>query len=214
VADTYDLLTLQEAKSALRIDATDTYSDTLLAASITAISRRLDRAIGPSVVRSVSGEIHDGGHPRIELRYGPVQAVGTVWEYQTTSLQVLTENTAAVNPTDGWYGERYVPDASLYSGIILRTVSGFPTRFWSGVGNVVCTYTAGRSTSTGAVDVRIKEGARLALRNWWRQYEQSVAGFEEFDVPRATFPTYALPRACCELLHDLWQQEVGFGGSG
>lgn len=213
MADTYDLLTLDEAKTAVQIDLVDLRSDDLLASTVTAVSRRLDLAIGPTVVRSVSGEIHDGGHPRIELHYGPVQSVSSVQEYQTTSLVPLTENTASLNPTDGWYGERYMPDPSLYSGIIVRTVSGFNSRFWGGVGNVVCTYTAGRSTSTGSVDQRIKEGARIALRNWWRQYEQSAGGFDEFDVPRTNFPTFALPRACCELLHDLWRQEIGFGGS-
>lgn len=212
MADVYDLLTLDEAKDALRIDVADDRSDTLLASVITSVSRRLDTYIGPTVVRSVSGEVHSGGHPRIELRYGPVQTVGSVREFQSTNLVTLSENSATSEPTDGWFGERYAPDPTLYSGVIVRTYSGFPGRFWSGEGNVTCTYTAGRSTSTATVDVRIKEGAKLTVRNWWRQYEQSVAGFGEFDVPQVNFPTFALPRACCELLHDLYQPEVGFGG--
>lgn len=211
MADTYDLLTLTEGKASLRIDPNDHYSDELLAGVITAVSRRLDLAIGPTVVRSVSGEAHQGGYPRVELRYAPVQAVGQIREFQGTNPVTLTEQTTTLEPNDGWYGERYAPDPSLYSGIIVRTYSGYPARFWSGVGNVVCSYTAGRVASTSLVDSRIKEGAKLVLRNWWRLYEQSTAGFEEFEVPQSNFPTFALPRACCELLHDLWRQETGFG---
>lgn len=212
MADTYDLLTLAEAKSALRIDTNDVYSDGLLASAITAVSRRLDRYIGPTVVRSVTSEVHSGGYPRVELRFCPVRTVTSVVEYHTTSATTLTEKTLGTSPSDGWWGERYVPDPTLYSGVIVRTVGDFHRRFWEGGGNVVCTYTAGRSDTTGAVDARIKEGAQLALRNWWRQYEQSTAGFEEFEVPHSNFPTFVLPKACCELLHDLWQPEVGFGG--
>lgn len=212
MADTYDLLSLSEAKSALKIDLTDVRADDLLASAITSISRRIDRYIGPTVTRSVTSEIHDGGYPLVELRYYPVTAVTSIVEYQSTHAVTLTEKTAAVAPTDGWYGERYVPDPSLYSGIIVRTIDDFRTRFWGGVGNVICTYTAGRVASTALVDARIKEATRLALKNWWRMYEQSTAGFDEFDVPSQNFPAYVLPPAVCSLLHDLAQPETGFGG--
>lgn len=211
MADPYDLLTLDEGKASLRIDVTDHLSDVLLASVITSVSRRLDLAIGPTVLRAVSSEVHSGGYPRLELRHGPVQAVSSVTEYQSTNPVPLTEQSATVEPTEGWYGERYAPDPTLYSGIVVRTISGFPARFWSGVGNVVCSYTAGRVADTASVDARIKEGARIVLRNWWRQYEQSAGGFDEFDVPQTNFPTFALPRAACEMLHDLWRQETGFG---
>lgn len=211
MSDPYDLLTLAEGKATLRIDTTDVYRDDLLASVITMVSRRLDRYIGPTVARSVTDERRDGGHPRIELRYCPVQAVTYVREYQSSILVTLTEKQPATEPTDGWYGERYAPDPTLYSGVIVRTIGDFTQRFWDGVGNVVCSYTAGRVASTTSVDARIKEGAKLVLRNWWRQYEQSTGGFDEYEVPHSNFPTYAMPRAVCELLHDLYQPEVGFG---
>lgn len=211
MSDPYDLLSLAEAKTVLRIDTQDTNNDTLLASTITALSRRLDEYIGPTVARAVTSEVHSGGRPRIELNYCPVQAVTLLREYQSTNPVTLTENTATLEPTDGWYGERYSPDPTLYSGIIIRTISGFDSRFWSGRGNVVCSYTAGRVASTTLVPDRIKESARLTLRNWWRQYEQSAGGYEEFDVPVTNFPKRSLPLAACMLVHDLWQVEVGFG---
>ncbi|HEU5394701.1 MAG TPA: hypothetical protein VFV36_07840, partial [Candidatus Methylomirabilis sp.] len=84
MADTYDLLTLTEAKSVLRIGVNDTTLDTELARVITAVSRRIDEGIGPTVVRAVTSERHQGGRSSVELHHGPVQAVGSVLEYQGT----------------------------------------------------------------------------------------------------------------------------------
>jgi hypothetical protein len=212
VADTYDLLTLAEGKSVIRVDTTDISYDDVIVRLITTVSRRLDEAIGPTVQRSVTDERHDGGRPRIELQYGPVSAVTAVTEYQSTVPVLLTEEVPGLEPVDAWYGERYAPNRRLYSGIIARRLGGFPYNFWCGAGNVVCTYTAGRSASTGAVDARIKEGAAVTLKNWWRTYEQSVGGMGEFDVPHVNFPTFAIPAAVREMLHDLTQRELGFGG--
>lgn len=211
MADTYDLVTLDEAKSVLRISSTDLTNDTTLARVITTVSRRLDRCIGPSVARLITGERQSGGFPQIELNYGPVRSVSSVVEYQATQAVTLTEASGGVEPTEGWYGERYAPDRTLYSGVIQRRIDAYPRTFWSGAGNVVCTYTAGRVSTTADVDADIKEGALIMIRNWWRSYEQSTARFDEFDVPQQNFPTFAIPKATKELLYELWQPETGFG---
>lgn len=211
MADTYDLLTLPEAKSVLKINTTDTVRDATLAQVITAVSRRLDKGIGPTVQRAVTNERHNGGRDSIELHYSPVSAVSAITEYQGTVAHGLTEETAGSSPTDGWYGEPYKPDPTLYSGIIVRRLSQFDYRFWSGRGNIVCSYTAGRVASTSDVDDRIKEGAAIFLRSWWRAYEQSIATMDEFEVPTQTFPQCAVPKACKELLRDVWLPETGFG---
>lgn len=211
MAHVNDLVTLAEAKSTLRVSVNDTASDSIIARVITSVSRRLDRCIGPSVVRAVTSEPHSGGRSRVELNYGPVQAFGAVIEYQTTSAVTLSQTVPGLEPTEGFYAERYAPEPSLYSGIIVRRIDAYERTFWSGSGNIVCSYTAGRSVSTGTVDAEIKEGALIMVRNWWRAYDQSAAGFGEFDVPTQNFPTYAVPNATKELLQNLWQSEIGFG---
>lgn len=211
MADALDVLTLSEAKSVVQIGPADTSRDVELARVITTVSRRLDDAIGPTIVRLVTSERHSGGRHRIELYHCPVLSVSSVTEYQSTHAVNLTEETLGVEPTDGWYGERYRPQPSLYSGIIVRRLGGFNYNFWYGAGNIAVTYTAGRSTTVSLVDARIKEAAGVILRNWWRSYEQSVGGFDEYQVPQQNFPTFGVPRAAMDILRDLWEPETGFG---
>lgn len=211
MADVYDVLTLDEAKSVVRISGTDNSLDTQLARVVTTVSRRLDDGIGPTIARLVTSERHSGGRHKIELYQCPVLSVSSVTEYQSTHAVNLTEETVGVEPTDGWYGERYKPQPSLYSGVIVRRLGGFNYGFWYGAGNVAVTYTAGRSTTVSLVDARIKEAAGVMLRNWWRSYEQSVGGFDEYQVPQQNFPTFGVPNAAMQILRDLWKPETGFG---
>lgn len=212
MADQYDVLTLEEAKHVLKFAPTDTSSDSTLTQVITAVSRRLDTAIGPTIIRSVTDEYHDGGRTKIELYYSPVSAVTAITEYQSGTAVGLSEVYGGTLPYEGWYGERYKPNPRLYSGIIVRKTGEFTDHFWHGSGNVVCSYSAGRSTSTTTVDDRIKEGAAMFLRSWWRAYEQSVAPMGEFEVPTQTFPQCAIPTATKEILRDMWLPQTGFGG--
>lgn len=211
MADTLDILTLAEARSILNFGASDTTLDTSIARVVTAVSRRLDTYVGPIVQRSVTSEIHSGGCPSIELGYGPISAISAVTEYQGTTATAITAETAGTQPTDGFYAERYKPNPALMSGVLIRRVSGTTIPWYCGSGNVLVTYTAGRSVSTGAVDPIYKQAGELMLRNLWRSYQQSTAGFNEYDVPAQNFPTFTIPRAVVELLEDEVQPTVGFG---
>lgn len=211
MADTLDALTLPEGKRVVGVASSDTTKDERLAQAITAVSRRLDQGAGPVVRRTITAEIHDGGCRSIELAWCPVFSVSSVVEYQGTSSTTLTEETIGTEPSQGWLGVRYTPDRSLYSGIIVRRSSGSDAWFEPGRNNVSVTYSAGRSTSTETVDARFKEAAAVMLRNWWRADEQSIASMGEYDVPRQSFPTFAVPKAVRDLLADVWQDEDGFG---
>lgn len=212
MADTLDIVTLAEAKTALSIESTNTTQDTTLATVITTVSRKFDRAIGPTVQRSITSERHDGGQWWIELAWGPVSAVSAVTEYQGTTAVLLTNETVGTNPNDGFYAEPYDPDPSLLSGVIVRRVSGWDSAFYRGRGNVTVGYLAGRSIATTAVDARIKEAALITIRNVWRSYEQSIGGVDEYDVPSQSFPGFAIPNAAQQLVSELLRPEVGFGG--
>lgn len=209
MSDPLDILTLPEAKSVLAIS--DTSTDTELARVITSVSRRLDTFAGPVVRRSVTSEVHSGGGSRIELNQGPVYAVASVTEYQGATATAVTAETAGTQPSEGFYAERYVPNPSLLSGILIRRVSGHDSCWYWGRGNIQVTYTAGRAESTGTVDPVYKEAAALMLRNLWRSYQQSTGGLAEFDIPAQNFPTFAIPKAVVELLADEMQPMVGFG---
>lgn len=211
MADTYDVITLAEARAALGFGASDTTRDTLIARVVTTASNRLDEAIGPVVKRTVTSEVHSGGSLTIELNHGPVSAVASVTEYQGTSATVVTAETAGTQPTDGFYAEQYAPDRSLMSGVLVRRVSGNDTCWYWGRGNIQVTYTAGRSESTGAVAARYKEAGVLILRNLWRPYENSVGQVDEYQTPVQTFPAFALPSAVKDLSREELQSSVGFG---
>ena len=219
MADTLDLLTLAEAKSRLRIAGSDTSRDEELAAYITAVSKMLDEWVGPTVQRTVTDETHDGltgygcRRQRITLQRRPVVSVTTVLEYSGTSATTLSLKSTSSHPDNGYRLEPYAADPGLYSGVVVRT-SGSHDWWWEPErNNVKVTYAAGRVASTTAVDARFKQAAGLVLKNLWREEEFSVGVEGEFDVPRQTFPTFAMPNAVKELLADeLGQNDASSGG--
>lgn len=211
MADTYDVLTYEEASTALGRGAADLNQADALERLITAASRRLDQAIGPIVARTVTSEAHDGGCTSIELNHGPISAIASITEYRGTSGSAVTAETAGAQPSAGYFAERYKPNPSLMSGVIVRRVSGNTDAWYPGFGNVLVTYTAGRVASTTAVDPVHKEAAVLILRNLWRPYDHSVGQVGEFDVPVQNFPAFALPNAVKDLLVEELQTSAGFG---
>jgi hypothetical protein len=213
---TNDLLTLAEAKGAVGYGANDTADDANLARVVTSVSEKLDELIGPTVIRSATDTLDGNGRNVIRTRFYPVSAFASVTEYQGTTAAVLTAQSAGTEPTDAYYPQPYAADPTLYSGRLERWTSGSRSAWWFGGGNVQVVYSPGRVASTALVPRRIKEGAILTLRNAWRPYEVTVGNLEanggEFAVPRVSFPSFAVPRAVRELLHDLVQPGVGFGG--
>jgi hypothetical protein len=199
MADPNDVVSLAEAKRMLSIGAVDTTDDANLERVITAVSRRLDRLVGPIVRRAVTNERHNGGSCAVELRQSPAFAITSVAE----------DGVALVEGTD-WIGDRYEPDPSLYDGFVIRQAGDYDTFFAPGRQNVVASYTAGRYENTAAVGAIYKEAAALMIRNLWRSYTESIGQVNEFDVPVQSFPTFAVPTAVRELLHSELQPEIGF----
>lgn len=218
MADSRDLLTLAEGKRILRISVGDSSEDDLLVGYITAVSRELDRVAGHTVAHSVTNELHDGTNSsgrgyrsKIILRHRPVIAVTTVIEYQSGAATSLTAETTTVHPGDGYLAERYDPDPTLSNGHIRRRSTGEDAWWAYGRQNLSFTYTAGRVSSTIQVDARFKRAAALTLENMWRDREPGLEPQGEFDVPRQSFPTFALPRAAMQLLSEEIGQNKLFG---
>lgn len=206
MADDRDIIDLAYAKRVLRISGTDTSKDDLLAGYITASSRMLDRHAGHTVAYSVTDELHDGTNASgrgyrqmIILRHRPVIEITAVSE----SGVVLTDS--------DWMAGRYDPDPTLFSGIVRRR-AGDADAWWNyGRDNLSFTYTAGRSVSTGAVDERFQRACAIVLENLWRDREPSLETMGEYDVPRQSFPTFAMPNAVKHLLSEEMGQNKTFG---
>lgn len=207
---TRDLLTLEEAKPYVGIDVGDSTQNDMLAVYVTAASQLLDEWVGPTVALSVSGEVHDGQkltaawrRKAVVLNHRPVITIGTVTEYNGTSPSVLTAETPGV---DGDYrAGRYDPDPALLSGILHLTTSTW-INDW-----VVISYTAGRVSSTTSVQPRFKQACGIVLENLWRDRQIGTVQFDEYDIPKASFPGFAMPNAARQLLIREYGQHEPYG---
>lgn len=197
MADTLDVLTLNEGKAAVRIATTDTRYDTDLAGVITAVSRILDRRYGPVVQRTITDEVHEGYGDGLTLRYGPITSITSITEYSGTTGSVLTVSTPGVQPAAGYQLARWHTATAPYSGRIIRTAGGYRRLF---NGPVVVTYVAGRFANTAAVDALWKDAAKVMVKNRWRADQVSTGQYDEFDTPAANFPGFAIPNYVKEAL--------------
>lgn len=194
MADTLDILTLDEAKAAINIPTVTATFDTELASYITAVSRRLDELAGAIVIRTITGEVHSGGRPFITLNFRPVVSVTSISEYQYTTPTTLTAETNAVKPATGY-------TVDLQWGDIYRRASGADSLFPAGMDNLVVTYVAGRAATTAAVDPKYKQAAAIFLSHMWR-LEQG-AGTQTFGSFEGGLPPgfgFAVPNRALELL--------------
>jgi hypothetical protein len=199
MADTLDVLTLDEAKAAVANNA-GTNNDMLLESYITGVSRFLDTICGPIVKREITEEPRSSTGNSIFLSKWPVDSITTVTEYTGTTALVLTAETVGTAPSDA-----YSPD--LAAGMIYRRRSGYDSRWATGRGNIVVTYIAGRFDTTDEVDERFKRAAGITLANLWRR-EQGM-GVQLADGFVAMGATYALPDAAKALLAGELQTRVG-----
>jgi hypothetical protein len=210
-----DLLSLDEGKRALRIGENDSEDEDLLPVYISAVSEFMDQQIGPTVVRSVTSETHDGINRAatdyrrvIILRQRPVRSIAILTVNGSTTLSQTTDYYA--DP----YSVHYTGEPLLLSGRIRRRYGSVWGVWEYGIGNVACSYSAGRVLATSNVPSRIKRAAGLVLENAWRDREIGVEELGEFTVPRTSFPTFAMPRAAAALLtKEIGQAETyGIGG--
>lgn len=162
MADDLDLITLEEAKTAIGGDLATTTHDAELATAITAMSRAFDSKCGPVVIRTVTDEVHDGGRTIVFPRKTPVATITTVTEYISGSAQVLVAETATAATANDY---RLTSDGH---NVVLKRRSSWSDARFAGT-DVVLTYEAGRYADTASVDERFKEAAKMAMRRWWKR---------------------------------------------
>jgi hypothetical protein len=203
MADVLDLLTIEEARTAVGLSFVDTSSDVRLGALVTAVSRMIDEEFGAMVARSATSVV-DGESFRSEfdspllpgLPRGRGRSSVTVTPWPILSVTSIVENGVTLSASD----YRVVPNGQ---GRIQRRNASQLIGWAFGFQNITVTYQAGRYASTAAVDPRVKEAARIALRNLWRSTQLSVGEFGEYETPASNFPRFALPNAVAELLFDM-----------
>jgi hypothetical protein len=201
------VLTTGEAKAYLGRGAGDKTDEQTLTRVVDALTEAFAAHFGPVLQATVTAEEHRGGRPRLRVRRGPVAAWSAVVEWDGTSSTTLTRQTPGTSPTAGYLAE--AGNDGLWTGWISRTVSGEVSRFAPTA--VTVTYTSGRFATVDDVPARWKEAAAVALVNWWRLYEPSVAPLGEYDVPRASFPRFTVPQAVIEMLYDEYRPPGGYG---
>lgn len=176
MADPLDLLTLDEGKTAINMSFDNANHEEEIARQITAVSRIIDEACGPVVVRTVTEELHEigAGQATVYLDELPVQSVTTVDEFDGTTLTTLAP-VAFAESTSGYFAG---------AGVLARRLSG-QAYIWPNGGTVRVTYEAGRYASTETVDARFKEAAAAVLRRLWKReagaWAQSSSFFEDAD---------------------------------
>ena len=155
-ADTLDIITVAEFEAAINIDASDPISLEEKEQVVTAASRMVDQIFGPVVVRTVTGELHDGGNARLWPRQTPVSSVSALAEYDHLTATTLTAESNVLKPANA-----YTLQADGHYAVVYRRATGSDYTFVSGRRNVTITYVAGRYANTAAVDRRFKEAATV-----------------------------------------------------
>lgn len=172
MADTLDILTLTEAKTALNIPSATTTYDTELAQVITAASRIVDSVYGPVVQRAVTKNIVS---PAGTIYLDWPAAVTSVTEYRSGTATVLT---AEDFDTAGTYR------LDTTTGALTRRLSWADTYWYAN--ELVVVYTSGRAANTAAVDEKFKEAAVVALVHLW-QHRGAQSGAGSFGGDGAPF---------------------------
>lgn len=196
MADPLDWVTLTEAKTVLRLTST-TANDTELTGLITAVSQRLDEAVGPCVYRDLD-ETHDGARDGF-LTYEGQRTMLQLKQWPIVAITTVTEDGAVLASTEY--------KADYEKGQLWRRVGTHDYLWRIGRENIQVAYTAGRYASTNLVAERYKQGCYLMLQHMWRSRQWSQAGISagDFQVPQIAFPAFSVPNAVVEWFGAEWR---------
>lgn len=153
-----DLVTLDEARSALGLGRGDTAQNPAISRLIGSATELIEAHMGYGVQREVV-ETSDGGQYRLQLQAWPVVSITSV---TVDGTAVTTEDWVISLPN---YGE--------VVGNLHRP---------SGPQEMVITYQAGRFADTASVSDLWKEGCMIQLRHQWQNYQEQTGEVNEFDT--------------------------------
>jgi hypothetical protein len=153
----------------------------------------LEGLIGPLTAQSFT-ESHDGGGYAIITKHTPLIAVQSLTENWGATQYTLT-NQPIGSSTDA-YG--YDIDDAQSGKIVRRTVGGFPFPFFAGIGNVVITYTAGRTDLPADIEMALMR----QIRDLWSDYQSGRT------TGRGASQRQALPYGVSNYVADLLQPHI------
>ena len=191
-----DLITLTEAKDAMRIPDSDWTRDATIAGTyIPAVTSVVEDIVGPVVQRPVTHTAR-GGAAAVLLHSVPVASVTSV----------------VVDGSPMVAGTGFVADVA--NGIIYAGSATSRATFAGGIGSVVIAYVAGICDDTDSVPENIKLAARMILGSQWTGSDQQGAR-PEFgsggDVDTTRTPSgHLIPREAYSLLEPDSVDFLGF----
>lgn len=154
------LISVDDARSVLRLRASNTADDGMLQTIIESASKVVTDITGPMTVSQYS-EWFDGGVPTIVPSRGPIVRVVSAVEYYGVSAFPLTEQPLGGQTNAFGYTVDY-----LTGEITRRTFGGSTALYAYGAKNVQFTYTAGRT--------QVPENVQLATRELVRHFYQAT----------------------------------------
>lgn len=188
-----DILTLPEARRAIRLPDNDQSRDTdLVETYIPAVTAVIEDLIGPVMAGTTRTFVADGGGALVMLPWLNITSVDSVDDSGTT----LTVDDYQVN---------------LGTGIVYRGTADLPRTFATGRQSVTITYTAGTYATPAAVPYNIKLAARIILAHLWQAdqqgYRPDFGGPDNSVTPSSS--GYAIPRRAVELLGSSSNRPLG-----
>lgn len=179
-----DVLSLDDAREAIRLPSTDTSKDAQLTATyIPAVTAVIEDLVGP-VMQGQRTYVADGAGGMILL-----PALNLV------SVDAITEAGVALTAATD-----YAVDAA--AGIVYRGTAVDPIDFTGGRQAVEVTYTAGQYATSADVPANIRLAARIILAHLWQADQQGFRpDYGGPDNAVVVSPSgYAIPRRAEELL--------------
>lgn len=190
-----DLITLAEARSALRLPDSDTSHDADLSTIyIPAVTSPVEDIVGPVVSRSYT-RTFDGGVNAIVLLGHDNVTVTSVVENGIT----LTDGSGSPDTNAG----DFIVDN--VAGIVIRGSQLAPRPYFYGRQNVTITWTAGMVDSTTDVPAPIKLAARIIMENLWQSDQQGFRPqFGAPDMSMVSTPSgFLIPNRAMQLLQSI-----------
>jgi hypothetical protein len=154
------LISLDDARSVVRLRSTNTADNAMLQTIIEAASKVVTDITGPMTIAQYV-EWFDGGTETVVPSQAPIVRIVSAFEYYRTSSFALTEQPLGAQTTAFGFTVDYLTGA-----ITRRTFGGGSGLFAVGSKNIVFTYTAGRAT--------VPENVQLATKELVRHFYQAT----------------------------------------
>ena len=187
------IISLAQARNAIRALPSQTADDEDLRLVIAAATGPMEDICGPIIARNCD-EWHDGGGTMIRLLQAPAISITTVTEsYGAGYFRTLTQQDLDAGSFDAF---GYTVD--LADAILTRRISGAAGRFADGRRNVHVTYVAGRAT----IPPNIIRATRRLVRWLWQTEMQGISRPTSGQAVEATSTTpsgYRVPPSVIEL---------------